>query len=136
LSARGPRLALFARYLALQTPGIFVAGVVLALLVRAGQLTPRVAWGLFAMWVLIELAMFPVMRIAYETGPSAHGPDALVGAVGVARDELVPGETGYVRVGAELWRAVSDDGEPVPPGTHVRVVAVRNLTLRVVRTQT
>jgi membrane protein implicated in regulation of membrane protease activity len=114
---------------------MFVAAVVLALLVRAEQLTPRVACGLFAMWVLIELAMFPVTRIAYETGASRHGPDALVGALGVACDALAPGETGYVRVGAELWRAVSHDGEPLPPGTHVRVVAVRNLTLRVVRTQ-
>lgn len=133
---RGGRgLALFARYLALQTPGIFAAGVVLLLLVRSEHLSVRAGWALFGLWVLVEVALFPVTRIAYETDGAKDGADAMVGAEGVARDALVPGRVGYVRVGAELWRAVCEDGEALPEGTRVRIVSVRNLTLHVVRAE-
>ncbi len=54
----------------------------------------------------------------------------MVGALGTARERLDP--AGYVRVGAELWRAeVSREHAPVESGAVVRVRAVRNLTLYV-----
>jgi membrane-bound ClpP family serine protease len=51
--------------------------------------------------------------------------EALVGAVGVAQDDLDP--EGSVRLGAERWRAVADAF--VPAGAEVRVLAVKQLTL-------
>ena len=89
---------------------------------------------LFGLWVLKDLALFPVTRIAYERGGRPHGADALLGATGVAREGLTQGRVGYVRVGPELWRArLAEDTGELPEGTSVRVVAVRDLTLVVER---
>ena len=52
----------------------------------------------------------------------------LVGAEGVVTSALDP--KGVVQVEAERWSAESVAG-PVPSGTHVRVVGIQGLTLRV-----
>ena len=123
---------MLARYLVLQIPGAFVAAVVLSLLVRWGQISETLGWVLFGLWLLKDAAMFPVTRIAFESGSGRHGTEALLGASGVAQQELAPGETGYVRVGPELWRARLEGDHPVSQGAAVRVTAVNDLTLLVV----
>jgi membrane-bound serine protease (ClpP class) len=57
------------------------------------------------------------------------GPEALVGSIAIAQQALAP--RGQVMVHGELWFAESP--APVSPGEHVRVRAVRNLTLLVER---
>jgi membrane protein implicated in regulation of membrane protease activity len=87
---------------------------------------PRTAAALlFGVWVLKDLALFPVLRIAYEPR-SGGGFAELAGARAIAREPLAP--LGYVRIGGELWRAEAASGF-VPRGAPVRVVAVRGLTL-------
>jgi membrane protein implicated in regulation of membrane protease activity len=120
--------AVFARYLLFQLPGCVVAAAVLAGLVHWGHLSPTVAYVLFGIWVVAEIALFPVFRIGYETGGTRAGAEALVGALGVALEDLDP--EGYVRMGAERWRAVVAGGcAPVAAGAEVRVREVRQLTL-------
>jgi membrane-bound serine protease (ClpP class) len=55
------------------------------------------------------------------------GPEALVGAIGIAQQPISP--QGQILVHGELWQAESES--PVSPGEHVRVRAVRGLTLLV-----
>ncbi len=55
------------------------------------------------------------------------GPDALVGAIGVAQQEIAP--RGQILVHGELWQAESS--APITAGEHVQVRAVRGLTLLV-----
>ncbi len=55
------------------------------------------------------------------------GPEALVGAIGVAQQEIAP--QGQILVHGELWLAESDT--PIAAGDHVRVRAVHGLTLLV-----
>jgi membrane-bound serine protease (ClpP class) len=55
------------------------------------------------------------------------GPDALIGAIGIAQEELAP--RGQILVRGELWFAES--AAPVAAGQHVRVRSVRGLTLLV-----
>jgi membrane protein implicated in regulation of membrane protease activity len=124
-------MRVFARYLVLQIPGQFIAAVTLVMLVRWTELTPMLAGLLFVLWVIKDLAMFPVTRIAYEPQGGSQGADALLGALGVAQEDLAPEQTGYVRVGAELWRAQLCGGEGVAKGAKVRVTEVRDLTLQV-----
>jgi membrane protein implicated in regulation of membrane protease activity len=120
--------AVFARYLLFQLPGCVVAAAVLAGLVHRGHLSPTVAYVLFGIWVVADIALFPVFRIGYETGGTRAGAEALVGAMGVALEDLDP--EGYVRIGAERWRAVVAGGcAPVAAGAKVRVREVRQLTL-------
>jgi membrane protein implicated in regulation of membrane protease activity len=124
------------RYFLFQIPGMFVAGLTLTLLVRWTPLTPELAAGLFGLWVLKDLVMFPVTRIAYEPRSRPHGADAMLGARGVAQQELEPGETGYVRVGAELWKARLSGGSPrCRKADTVQVLEVHDLTLLVERTE-
>ena len=131
MGAGGRQMRVFARYLVLQIPGQFIAAVTLVMLVRWEQLTPMLAGLLFGLWLIKDIAMYPVTRIAYEPQSGGQGADALLGALGVAQEEFAPEQTGYVRVGAELWRAQLCDGENVAKGATVRVTEVRDLTLQV-----
>jgi membrane protein implicated in regulation of membrane protease activity len=119
----------FARYLALQVPGWVLAAGALWAVVRLWALPVAVAYGLWALWIAKDLALYPAVRVAYED-TSPHPTDRLLGAVGRARGRLDP--TGWVAVGSELWRAELAPGSPpVEPGARVRVVEVRGFTLRV-----
>lgn len=124
------------RYAVLQLPGFAAAAAVLWLLVYWELLGTGVAGLLLALWVAKDVLMFPVVRVAYEPGPP-HGAEALIGALGTARDALSGDATGYVRVGAELWRARLAAGreQPVAAGDAVRVVGAQGLTLAVERVE-
>ena len=123
------RPPVLAKYLMFQVPGMALAGVVLVALVRIWSLSPRTALLLFALWVIKDIAMYPLLRNAYA-GSVHDAGEALVGAIGTARERLDP--EGYVRIGSELWRAeVPREHAPVESGAAVRVCAVRNLTLHV-----
>ena len=120
-----------AKYLLFQVPGLVGAVAVLWALVRWWELEPWIAVLLLGLWIVKDLALYPVLRIGYET--RGAGPEAaLVGASGVAQDDLRPDRVGYVRVGAELWRARLDGGSAaaeIRQGAPVRVTALRDLTL-------
>jgi membrane protein implicated in regulation of membrane protease activity len=119
----------FARYLMLEAPGWVLAAIVLTFFARRGHLSSTTAAVLLAIFVIKDFVLYPLVRVAYEKGnPAATG--ALVGALGTAQKRLDP--EGYVRVGAELWRAVvARERAPIEVGAAVRVLAVRGLTLHV-----
>lgn len=81
-----------------------------------------VAFGLITLF-LVRIAM------RARRNKVLTGPQALVGADGVAQQVLAP--HGQILVHGELWQAESDS--PVPAGDTVRVLAVRGLTLLVER---
>ena len=122
----------FWRYLLFQLPGQVVAAIALLLLVRFGYLAGSTAGWLLLFWCLKDLALYPRMRIGYESRPSPAGTDALVGARGTALTPLAPDTPGRVRVGPEQWKAQLADGAgALGRGAAVRVVAVNGLTLDV-----
>lgn len=87
-----------------------------------------VAVGLPVAWFVKDMALYPLVRSAYEiddTPPIAR----LIGRVGTAAQRLAP--RGYVRVRGELWRAETDAGAAVEPEATVEVVGAAGLTLRV-----
>lgn len=116
------------RYALFQIPDLILLGLALTIAVRWWELSHAVAYTLFGFWLLKDILMFPVMRVAYEQGGSAS--DRLTGASGIAREALDP--MGYVLVGSELWNAeVVAGAGPVSAGSAVRVVNLRGLTLLV-----
>ena len=126
-------IPVFARYWLFQLPGIFLAVLALAVLVHWDLITTGLAAVLLGFWVLKDLAMFPFLRVGYEPAGRPAGADALVGAVGVVREPLGAEREGWVRLGPELWRAVSPGAGEVPAGSRVRVVSVQGLVLSVER---
>ena len=122
------RLPVLRRYLLFQLPGIGIAIIVLAGLVEIWDMPVSAAALLLALWVAKDLALYPFVKVAYEpSSRGVNGPDALLGNIGIARDDLDP--EGYVKVGSELWRARAVREEKISSGTRVRVVRVRDLTL-------
>lgn len=119
----------FAKYMMLESPGWVLAAVVLGFFVWSGHLSLPVAALLLAIWIGKDFALWPILRVGYVDSHSG-GTERLVGALGTVRERLDP--EGYVRVGSELWRAVLPHGSaPLEAGAAVRVVEVRDLTLRV-----
>jgi membrane protein implicated in regulation of membrane protease activity len=122
------RFHTFARYLLFQVPGTLVAAIVLSLLVRWDSLSATTGWVFFGLWVFSEIAMYPILRVAYEPGNGSGGAEALMGLRGVANGPLDP--HGWIVIGAERWRAEVASGLPgIAAGAAVRVREVRNLTL-------
>ncbi len=73
--------------------------------------------------------MYPLLRTAYESGAKT-GSEQLIGARGIAQDELAP--HGYIRVRGELWRAEANPIDTaIPAGSRVKVVAAKGMTLTV-----
>jgi membrane protein implicated in regulation of membrane protease activity len=119
------------KYTLLQLPGWVAVGGAAWAAHRWLGLEAWLAAGAFAAWFLKDALLFPFVRHAYEVEPRPAGA-GLLGASGVAQDALAP--EGFVRVGAELWRARIVAGEaPIAAGEAVRIVEVEGLTLRVRR---
>lgn len=124
--AEGRRWPL-AKYLVLQIPGWILAAVGLALLKQWVDLPLWAALGIFLVWVIKDMVLFPFVRQAYESS-GRTGAEQLIGAEGIATEPLAP--SGYIRVGRELWRAEAlGTDTPIAPGSRVRVQGVRGLTL-------
>jgi len=117
----------FVRYVALEVPGWVLAGAVAWWLAAKVGVAPWLAALGWALLVIKDFALYPWLRDAYAAGnPEASA--LLIGRTGHARERIDP--SGYVRVGAELWRAeLAPGGAPVEPDARVRVLAVRGLTL-------
>ncbi len=121
------RLRPLTKYLLIQVPGWIVVAVALSLIRRWVDLPVWAAIGVFLLWVIKDLVMFPFVRPAFEAGGKS-GVDRLIGAQGIVEERLAP--SGYIRVRGELWRAeVLETDEPIHQGSRVRVRAVRGLTL-------
>ncbi len=118
-----------ARYTLFQIPDLILMGLGLAAAVHWWKLPVVAAYALFGLWIVKDIAMFPLLRVAYQTDGSSVA-DRLDGALGVVTRPLNP--TGYVSVASELWSAeVSIESAPVAVGSTVRVVSIRGLTLLV-----
>ncbi|MET0560501.1 MAG: NfeD family protein [Gaiellaceae bacterium] len=86
-------------------------------------------WGVVAVAVALVIDLIEVgVGIWYsKRRKAAVGANALVGATGVALDELGP--EGQVRVNGEIWRARCESG--CASGASIVVRAVDGLTLEV-----
>jgi membrane-bound serine protease (ClpP class) len=123
-------LHVVARYALFQIPGWVVVGGLAWGARDWFGISDGAALAVFALWVAKDVVLFPFVRKAYEPDGGGDAASALLGATGVAQEELAP--RGYVRLRAELWRAELARGRPpVPAGGRVRVTGLRGLTLLV-----
>jgi membrane-bound serine protease (ClpP class) len=82
-------------------------------------------WIAVAVAVVVGGAFVASARLVRRArqSPVTTGRAAMIGQIGVARQELGPGG-GHVSVNGEIWSARTADGTPVPEGSEVRVVRV------------
>lgn len=111
----------FRRYLLFQIPEWLLVGLLLLALHHYGHAP---------VWVLVlgglgfvakDVLLYPWLRHAYEKVGADPG-EHLVGRAATVVEELSP--EGWVRVNAELWRAVASEGR-IAVGTLVRIRALR-----------
>jgi membrane-bound ClpP family serine protease len=125
-SAEGRVLA---RYTLFQIPDLILLGLGLAAAVRWWEFPVVSAYVLLGLWIVKDIVLFPLLRVAYQTDGSSVA-DRLNGTLGVVTQSLDP--TGYVMVGSERWSAeVPIEGSTVAVGSTVRIVGIRGLTLLV-----
>jgi membrane-bound serine protease (ClpP class) len=119
--------------------GVLTAGGVVAMvlgsfmLYEAPEVGFRVSWTVILPTVgatagLVVWAVSAGVRAMMKS--PVTGAAGMIGRVVVARSALGP--EGQVQVDGEIWRAVSE-GEAIPAGAKVRVMAVDGLTLKVSR---
>ncbi|WP_322759990.1 NfeD family protein [Frankia sp. Cr2] len=106
-----------------------IAALVAAIVagVGGGVLTQLMAFA--ATSVALLLGLRPVARRHLNQSPAvAMGMDALIGRTGVVL-ESVDGDDGRVKIGGEVWSArLTIAGQPLEPGTSVRVLRIDGAT--------
>jgi membrane protein implicated in regulation of membrane protease activity len=106
----------------------FAIGALVATILAFADVSVALQWGAFVGVGLASLAALrPVARRLDREGPSdGIGSRRLIGQDGVVLEAIGPGgELGLVRIDREEWRAESTDGEPIDPGTVVRIADVQ-----------
>ena len=119
----------FPKYLVMQIPGwLLLVGILFAL--RSWLGLPVWAVGaLLGLAILKDLALYPLLRHAYEGDPRT-GAERLVGCRGSVARALTP--RGYVFVRGELWQAKAEATHgTVAEGTTVRICGASGLMLTV-----
>jgi membrane protein implicated in regulation of membrane protease activity len=120
-------LKTFLRYLLFQILGWAILALVLYVLVHKTEVPRWPAMGLFILWVIKDLAMFPLVRSSYE-GNTTTGAETLIGSRGRVQEPLTP--EGYVKINGELWKAQTESpNQLLARDTPVRVRGARGLTL-------
>jgi membrane protein implicated in regulation of membrane protease activity len=115
------------RYALYQVPGTALLGATLWLLRDWLEWGWWAVWLPLTLWVLKDVALFPFVWRAYTPPEKAS---RMRGKRGAAEERLAP--SGYVRVGAELWRAEAQgSGDVIEEGEEVVVCGTRGLTLLV-----
>lgn len=117
-------------YTLMQLPGTVLVVLFLYFAMDAAWLSELGAALILCAWLLKDIVLYPLFRQAMRKGPPI-GAQALVGCRALASTDI--SESGWVRIQGERWRARSDDGEYLPRGCTVRVVAADGLTLQVER---
>jgi membrane-bound serine protease (ClpP class) len=92
---------------------------------RPSWITLLVGIGGLALTFIVGMPSMTRTRFATPT----IGREWMIGAQGVALEELAPG--GTVRVHEGSWRARTNRATPIPAGSAVNVVAIDGITLEV-----
>jgi len=112
----------------------FAAGAVVALVCA---LFPSPFWLQVLVWVVASLLCVvfvrpPLVRKLHAGEENRiSNADALIGKRGTVTETVKAGGHGYVKIDGDEWRSVSTDGQEIPEGTPVTVVARDSIILTV-----
>lgn len=125
----------FVRYWLLQLPGWVLLMAVMWTLRTWLDFAGWIPFAVLGLWFLKDLALYPVLRAAYDSFDRPNALRLMIGLDGTAEQDLTP--RGYIRVRGELWRAEAAHGvDGIRQGEPVRVTEASGMTLRVARAST
>jgi membrane protein implicated in regulation of membrane protease activity len=117
----------FAKYLFFEIPQWLLLAFILWVLAETTDLPVWAAQGFFVIWVVKDLALFPLVRNAYENDAKT-GTEQLIGAKATTQERLDP--EGFVSIHGVLWKARAEPADqPINRDSVVTVCAARGLTL-------
>jgi membrane protein implicated in regulation of membrane protease activity len=117
----------FGKYFLLQIPGWIIAAIILWSAQQWLAVSPWLVGVGVSAWILKDLALYPIVRTAYESNVKT-GIERLIGDRGVVQSELAP--RGKVRVRGELWSAEIEAGsQPLAQGEPVRILGAQGVIL-------
>jgi membrane protein implicated in regulation of membrane protease activity len=121
----------------LVTPGGFFfiffasAALIIGLIAAVGASGP--AWLQFLLFSVLSVGSLLLFRkrllARVQSDPQRPSVDQLIGAVGVATEDLAPGQVGRVELRGAGWSARNAGSEPLARGARCRVVGVDGLLL-------
>jgi membrane-bound ClpP family serine protease len=117
----------FAKYLLFEIPQWILLALILWVVVETTGIPVWAVQGFFVVWVLKDIAIFPLVRNAYANDAKT-GIEELIGVKATTQDRLDP--EGFVRIHGVLWKARAEPADqPINRDTVVTVCAARGLTL-------
>ncbi len=107
-----------------------IAAIVAAIAVALGADTmwTLIVFGAVSLFVLSLVLRFG-RRLDAQPAATHEGARRFIDARGVVTSRVPEEEAGRVRVGGEVWRALSHSGEPIETNARVRVLAIRGNAL-------
>jgi membrane protein implicated in regulation of membrane protease activity len=110
-----------------------VAAFIVGLIVGLGVTTETTTQlGMFVVLAVLSLAVFRGRLLKwFQADPQRPPVDQLVGEVGVADEDLSPGQVGRVELRGTAWSARNDSADVLARGVRVKVTRVDGLTLHV-----
>jgi membrane protein implicated in regulation of membrane protease activity len=105
-------------------------GAAVASLLGFNLLVQAIVLGIIGIVGILVARPFLVERLHIGRASLRSGADSMVGQQAVLTEPILGvGQPGHVKIGGELWPAVTDDGSPVPANTLVVVTALRSTVL-------
>ncbi len=112
----------------------FTAGAVLACIATLLGAPPILQVIVFFVTSILLLYFTkPLVMKKLKVGSVATNVDALAGQIGVVTEDIVPHNTGQVKIGGQIWTAISDRADiTIVKGTEVRILRVEGVKLVVI----
>ncbi|MDO5588370.1 MAG: NfeD family protein [Bacteroidales bacterium] len=114
----------------------FVLGAVAATLVAlcgTGLVPQLLAWILISIAFLLFVRPFALRYLHRNDKNISTNIDALIGREGRVEEAIAPGESGYVAVDGDVWKAVSRETDVIEVGEKVKIVDRKSLIVTVER---
>ena len=110
-----------------------IGALVVGLLVGLGATTNTATEiAIFVVVAVLSLVIFRGRLLKwFQADPQRPPVDQLVGEIGVADEDLSPGQVGRIELRGTAWSARNDSPAVVTRGVRVRVTRVEGLTLHV-----
>jgi membrane protein implicated in regulation of membrane protease activity len=87
----------------------------------------------FVTSILLLYFTKPLVKKKLKVGSVATNVDALAGQIGVVTEDIIPHNTGQVKIGGQIWTAISDRKDlTIAKGTEVRILRVEGVKLVVI----